>query len=325
MAQILDGTNPRAIATAAAALRAGEVVAFPTETVYGLGADALNERAVAQVFAIKGRPRFDPLIVHLADKEAVSYYAAVIDPRATALMERFWPGPLTLVLRKRPVIPDLVTAGLDTVALRVPAHPVARALLQAVGTPIAAPSANPFGYVSPTTAVHVQDMLGATIGLILDGGPCTVGVESTVCALTEAAAVVLRPSGVTVEEIETVIGPVALASSSRSDARSPGTLPRHYSPHVPLRLLAPGEDTPCPRLGERVGLLTVAPRPDATGYVVVEALSQDGNLVEAAANLFAALRRLDGLGLDGVVVEPVPESGIGRAIMDRLRRATARA
>ena len=325
MAQILDGTNPRAIATAAAALRAGEVVAFPTETVYGLGADALNERAVAQVFAIKGRPRFDPLIVHLPDKEAVSHYAAVIDHRATALMERFWPVPLTLVLRKRPVIPDLVTAGLDTVALRVPAHPVALALLQAVGTPIAAPSANPFGYVSPTTAMHVQDMLGDSIGLILDGGPCTVGVESTVCALTEEAAVVLRPGGVTVEEIETVIGPVALASSSRSDARSPGTLPRHYSPQVPLILLAPGEDIPRPRLGERVGLLTVAPRPDATGYVVVEALSQNGNLVEAAANLFATLRRLDRLGLDGVVVEPVPESGIGRAIMDRLHRAAARA
>ena len=325
MAQILDGTDPRAIATAVAALRAGEVVAFPTETVYGLGADALNERAVAQVFAIKGRPRFDPLIVHLADKEAVSYYAAVIDPRAAALMERFWPGPLTLVLRKRPVIPDLVTAGLDTVALRVPAHPIALALLQAVGTPIAAPSANPFGYVSPTAAVHVQDLLGDSIGLILDGGPCTVGVESTVCALTDEAAVVLRPGGVTVEEIEAVIGPVALASSSRSDARSPGTLPRHYSPHVPLRLLAPGEDLPRPRPGERVGLLTVAPRLDVTGYIVVEALSQDGNLVEAAANLFAALRRLDGLGLDGVVVEPVPESGIGRAIMDRLRRAAARA
>ena len=325
MAQILDGTDPRAIATAVAALRAGEVVAFPTETVYGLGADALNERAVAQVFAIKGRPRFDPLIVHLADKEAVSYYAAVIDHRAAALMERFWPGPLTLVLRKRPVIPDLVTAGLDSVSLRVPAHPVALALLQAVGTPIAAPSANPFGYVSPTTAMHVQDMLGDSIGLILDGGPCTVGVESTVCALTEEAAVVLRTGGVTVEEIETVIGPVALASSSRSDARSPGTLPRHYSPHVPLRLLAPGEDIPHPGQGERVGLLIVAPRPDATGYVVVEALSQDGNLVEAAANLFATLRRLDHLGLDGVVVGPVPESGIGRAIMDRLRRAAARA
>jgi L-threonylcarbamoyladenylate synthase len=324
MAQILDGTDPHAIETAAAALQAGEVVAFPTETVYGLGADALNERAVAQVFAIKNRPRFDPLIVHLADKEAVPQYAAVIDERAAALMKRFWPGPLTLVLRKRPLIPDLVTAGLDTVALRVPAHPVALTLLRAVGRPIAAPSANPFGYVSPTTAVHVQEMLGDAIGLILDGGPCTVGVESTVCALTEADARVLRPGGVTIEEIEAVIGPVTIAASLQSDGRSPGTLPHHYSPHVPLTLLAPGEPIPRPCKGERVGLLTLVPRPDVEEYVVVEALSKDGTLLEAAAHLFATLRRLDSLGLERVVVESVPEHGIGRAIMDRLRRAATR-
>ncbi len=324
MARILDGTDPRAIDTAAAALRAGEVVAFPTETVYGLGADALNERAVAQVFAIKNRPQFDPLIVHLPDKEVVPQYAATIDGRAAALMERFWPGPLTLVLRKRPIIPDLVTAGLDTAALRVPAHPVALALLRAVGRPIAAPSANPFGYVSPTTAVHVCDMLGDAIRLILDGGPCAVGVESTVCALTEADAVVLRPGGVTVEEIEAVIGPVRIASTSQPDVRSPGTLPRHYSPRVPLTLLAPGEDIPHPRIGERVGLLILAPRPGVEGYTAVETFSNNGNLVEAAANLFAALRRLDGLGLERIVVEPVPERGLGRAIMDRLRRAAAR-
>ncbi len=324
MAQILNGTDLRAIDVAATALRAGEVVAFPTETVYGLGADALNERAVAQVFAIKNRPQFDPLIVHLPDKAVVPQYAAAIDARAAALMERFWPGPLTLVLRKRPIIPDLVTAGLDTVALRVPAHPVALALLRAVGVPIAAPSANPFGYVSPTTAVHVHEMLGDAIGFILDGGPCTVGVESTVCALSEKEAVVLRPGGVTIEEIEAVIGPVTLAASSQSDPRSPGTLPRHYSPHVPLTLLAPGEDIPRPQQGERVGLLTLAPHPAVEGYVAVEVLSKDGNLLEAAANLFAAMRRLDGLRLERVVVGLVPEHGIGRAIMDRLRRAATR-
>src|SRR5215510_8581663 len=324
MTQILDGTDLRAIETAAAALRAGEAVAFPTETVYGLGADALNERAVAQVFAIKNRPQFDPLIVHLPAKELVPQYAAVIDERAMALIERFWPGPLTVVLRKRPLIPELVTAGLDTVALRVPAHPVAQALLRAVGKPIAAPSANPFGYVSPTTALHVQEMLGDAIPLILDGGSCTVGVESTVCALTEEDAIVLRPGGVTIEEIEAVIGPITIASSLQSDPRSPGTLPRHYSPRVPLMLLAPGEPIPYPRKGERVGLLTLVLRPDAEGYAVVEALSKDGNLLEAAANLFATLHRLDSLGLDRVIIEPVPERGIGRAIMDRLRRATAR-
>jgi len=324
MAQILDGADFRAIEVAATALRAGEVVAFPTETVYGLGADALNERSVAHVFAIKNRPQFDPLIVHLPDKAVVPQYAAAIDARAAALMERFWPGPLTLVLRKRPIIPDLVTAGLDTVALRVPAHPVALALLRAVGVPIAAPSANPFGYVSPTTAVHVQEMLGDAIGFILDGGPCTVGVESTVCALSEKEAVVLRPGGVTIEEIEAVIGPVTMAASSQSDPRSPGTLPRHYSPHVPLTLLAPGEPVPRPGKRERVGLLTLKPRPKAEGYTTVEVLSQDGNLLEAAAHLFGALHKLDGLGLERVIVEPVPECGIGRAIMDRLRRAATR-
>jgi L-threonylcarbamoyladenylate synthase len=324
MARILDGTDPQAIDTAAAALRAGGVVAFPTETVYGLGADALNERAVAQVFAIKNRPRFDPLIVHIPDKEAAAQYATVIDRRAAALMERFWPGPLTLVLRKQLIVPDLVTAGLDTVALRVPAHPVALALLRATGKPIAAPSANPFGYVSPTTATHVQEMLGDAIELILDGGPCAVGVESTVCALLGEEAVVLRPGGITVEEIEAVIGSVKIAVSFQPDPRSPGTLPHHYAPHVPLVLIGPGEKIPRPHSGQRIGLLTLMPEPEVKGYTTVEVLSKDGDLSEAAANLFAALRRLDSLGLERVVVESVPEHGIGRAIMDRLRRAAAR-
>jgi len=324
MAKILPGTDPQAIRAAAAALRSGEIVAFPTETVYGLGADALDERAVAQVFAVKNRPQFDPLIVHVPDKEAVSVYATGIDDRAKALMERFWPGPLTLVLRKRPLIPDLVTAGLATVALRVPAHPVALALLRTAQVPIAAPSANPFGYVSPTTAPHVQDLLGDAIPLILDGGPCVVGVESTVCALTDEAALILRPGGVTIEEIATVIGPVTMASFPQADARSPGTLPSHYAPRVPLMLLAAGSEIPHPLPEERVGLLLLQPRINTEGYTAVEALSQDGDLLEAAANLFAALRRFDALELERVVVESVPEQGIGRAIMDRLHRATTR-
>ena len=208
MAVILDGADQQTILTAAEALRAGELVAFPTETVYGLGADAVNERAVAQVFAVKNRPYFDPLIVHIPNAASARVYATDLDYRAVALMERFWPGPLTLVLRKKPIIPDLVTGGLDSVALRVPAHPVALALLRATAKPIAAPSANPFGYVSPTTAMHVQELLGEKIRLIVDGGPCAVGVESTVCALTEKEAVILRPGGVAVEEIEAIIGPV---------------------------------------------------------------------------------------------------------------------
>ena len=324
MSQILDGTDPQAISTAAALLRAGEVVAFPTETVYGLGTNALDERAVAQVFAIKNRPHFDPLIVHVADEKAVALYATDIDERAKVLMERFWPGPLTLVLRKRPNIPDLVTAGLDTVAIRVPAHPVALALLRAAQVPVAAPSANPFGYVSPTTALHVEELLGDSIPLILDGGPCVVGVESTVCALTEQQAVILRLGGVAIEDIEAVIGPVAFVSPMQADARSPGTLLSHYAPHVKLRLLASGEPIPYVSEAERVGLLLLQPRLDVSGYVVTEVLSQNGNLTEAAANLFAALRRLDAAGLDYVTVEPVPEHGLGRAIMDRLRRAATR-
>jgi len=322
MATLLDGTDPRAIRLATEALRAGELVAFPTETVYGLGANALDERAVAQIFAVKNRPHFDPLIVHLADKELVSQYATDIDHRAIALMERFWPGPLTLVLHKRPIIPDLVTAGFDTVALRMPSHPIARALLQEAHLPVAAPSANPFGYVSPTTAEHVQDMLGDALKFILDGGPCAVGVESTVCALIEEQAVILRPGGVSVEEIEAVIGPVTIRVSSQPDRRSPGTLPSHYAPRVPLQLVACGVPLPRPGVGERNGLLLFKPRP-VEGYVAVESLSRDGNLREAAVNLFAALRRLDNAGLDRVIVESVPEYGIGRAIMDRLRRAAA--
>jgi L-threonylcarbamoyladenylate synthase len=322
MATILDGNDRYAIRTAVEALRAGELVAFPTETVYGLGANALDERAAARIFAVKNRPHFDPLIVHVFDEAAVPQYATDVDQRAVALMGRFWPGPLTLVLRKQPIIPDLVTAGFDTIALRVPSHPVARALLKEVRLPIAAPSANPFGYVSPTTAEHVQDMLGDAIGLILDGGPCAVGVESTVCALTEEQAVILRPGGVSVEEVEAVIGPVTVGQSPQPDRRSPGTLPSHYAPRVPLFLIACGAPLPRPAAGERAGLLLLQPRP-AEGYVTVEYLSQDGNLIETAANLFAALRRLDSAGLDRVIVESVPEYGIGRAIMDRLRRAAA--
>jgi len=322
MATILDGNNPYAIRTAVEALRAGELVAFPTETVYGLGANALDERAVARIFAVKNRPHFDPLIVHVFDEASVPQYATDVDRRAVALMGRFWPGPLTLVLRKQPIIPDLVTAGFDTVALRVPSHPVARALLKEVNLPIAAPSANPFGYVSPTTAEHVRDMLGDAIGLILDGGPCAVGVESTVCALTEEQAVILRPGGVSVEEVEAVIGPVTVGQSPQPDRRSPGTLPSHYAPRVPLFLIACGAPLPRPAAGERTGLLLLQPRL-VEGYATVEYLSQGGNLIEAAANLFAALRRLDSAGLDRVIVESVPECGIGRAIMDRLRRAAA--
>lgn len=328
MADILDGRDSGTITRAAIRLRAGGLVAFPTETVYGLGANALDARAVANVYAVKNRPRFDPLIVHVADAAAVADYATGIDGRARRLIERFWPGPLTLVLPKRPAIPDIVTAGLDTVAVRQPAHPVALDLLRAVQLPIAAPSANPFGYVSPTTAAHVQDTLGHALDEILNGGPCSVGVESTVLALDGPRAVLLRPGGVTLEQLESVIGktdtPSSSGDSARPDPRSPGTLPSHYAPRVPLILLQPGQAVPRPAKGDQVGLLTFAPRAEASGYSVMEHLSANGDLIEAAANLFAVLRRLDTQNLQRVFVEPVPETGLGRAIMDRLRRAAAR-
>ncbi|MGE0826725.1 MAG: L-threonylcarbamoyladenylate synthase [Candidatus Binatia bacterium] len=325
MAQLLDGSDVQAIRLAAEKLRAGELVAFPTETVYGLGANALDAHAVAHIFAVKNRPHFDPLIVHLPEANAVEDYVVDINDRARLLMERFWPGPLTLVLRKRPCIPDIVTAGGETVAVRVPAHSVALSLLRMVKLPVAAPSANPFGYVSPTTALHVQESLGAHIPLILDGGPCAVGVESTVCAVTDEHAVILRPGGVTLEEIAATIGgAVTLQVPTQSDTRSPGTLVSHYAPRVLLQLLAPEAELPLPPPGERVGLLLFRPRPGVEGYAHVEILSQDGDVVEAAARLFAALRRLDHMELDRVVMETVPEQGIGRAIMDRLRRAAAR-
>ncbi len=325
MSRILDGNDPRTILRAAERLEAGEIVSFPTETVYGLGANALNEKAVSKVFTAKNRPEFDPLIVHVGDKESATKYVTTLNQRARQLMDAFWPGALTLVLSKRPLIPDLVTAGLGTVALRMPSHPVALALLQAIDFPVAAPSANPFGYVSPTTAAHVRDALGDAVDLILDGGPCVIGVESTVCALTDQQAVLLRPGGVPLEQIESVIGPVRLGESTKTDRRSPGMLPSHYAPHVPVLLLKPGEALPQPEAGERLGLLSLTPRFETRGYTRTEVLSEDGNLLDAAAHLFAALRRLDAYGLDRVVIEPVPETGIGRAIMDRLRRAAARA
>ncbi|HEX7126517.1 MAG TPA: L-threonylcarbamoyladenylate synthase, partial [Thermodesulfobacteriota bacterium] len=273
-----------------------------------------------------------PLIVHLASPAQIERYADRVDSRARALVARFWPGPLTLVLPRRvdaagrPVIPDIVTSGLDTVALRMPDHPVALALLAEAGRPVAAPSANPFGYVSPTSAAHVVEQLGDAVDLVLDGGPCRVGVESTVVSLAGERPRLLRPGGVPLEGIESVIGPVEVAAPSARSPEAPGQLPSHYAPRTPLVLLG-SRDDPARlarrRPDERVGLLALAPAPDAARFAAVETLSADGDLREAAQHLFGALRRLDAAGLDRIVAEPCPEVGLGRAIMDRLRRASA--
>jgi L-threonylcarbamoyladenylate synthase len=317
---IRDAT-PEAIREAAARLRAGELVAFPTETVYGLGADATNAVAVASIFAVKQRPAFDPLIVHVETLARARTVVRSLDGAALALAERYWPGPLTLVLPKAATIADLVTAGLPTVGVRLPAHPVARALIAAADRPLAAPSANPFGYVSPTTAAHVAAQLGDAIPVILDGGACAIGLESTIVSFADGAPALLRSGAITLEALEAVLGRVRVATDAPLPT-APGQLPRHYAPRTPLRLIdAPGDVPPAARAG--AALLAPGPVADTAGFAHVESLAADGDLLVAATRLFAALRGLDAGGYARVYALRVPEAGIGRAIMDRLRRASA--
>ncbi len=305
------------IARAAALLRAGRLVAFPTETVYGLGADACNARAVAGIFAAKGRPHFNPLIVHVADA-AAARAIALFDHRAERLASAFWPGALTLVLplRSEAGIADLVTAGGASVAVRVPDHPLARALFAAFGGPLAAPSANPSGKVSPTTAAHVLAGLSGRIAAVLDGGPCPVGLESTIVGLTGPEARLLRPGGLPAEVIEAALGAPLAPPEADALPEAPGMLASHYAPEAALRL-----EATAPRPGE----LWLGFGPDAAAADIN--LSPSGDLTEAAARLFAALREIDAraraCGAVGIAVAPVPQHGLGRAINDRLARAAA--
>jgi L-threonylcarbamoyladenylate synthase len=300
-------------------LKKGGLVAFPTETVYGLGADALDPLAVARVFEAKERPTFDPLIVHVADTQNARDLCLAFPPLAERLAEAFWPGPITLVLPKRPIVPDLVTSGLPTVALRVPAHPLALELLKAFGRPLAAPSANRFGHISPTTAEHVRQSLDDRIDGILDGGPCRVGVESTVLSLLEETPILLRHGGIPLEELEKVCGKIRLLEEGVAVSSSPGRLERHYAPET--RMVAIGTHIPF-SAGQRWGCLAFQRAPEGL-WAFQETLSPKGDSVEAAARLFASLRRLDGARLDGIAFEWAPETGLGRAINDRLKRASA--
>jgi L-threonylcarbamoyladenylate synthase len=298
------------IARAAELLRGGALVAFPTETVYGLGGDATNDRAVAAIFAAKGRPSFNPLIIHVSDVKAAEALVA-LDDRARRLADVCWPGPLTLVLPRRAdcAVSLLASAGLDSLAVRSPSHPAAQELLRAAGRPIAAPSANRSGRLSPTAAAHVLAELDGRVAAILDAGPCAIGVESTVLDLTGAQPALLRHGAVTAEELTALLGPLAPAAGGA--IRSPGMLASHYAPALPLRI-----DAVDARPGE--ALLGFGPAPGAALN-----LSPAGDLVEAAANLFAHLRALDRPAFAAIAVMPIPERGLGLAINDRLRRAAA--
>ncbi|MFY0682805.1 MAG: threonylcarbamoyl-AMP synthase [Thalassovita sp.] len=313
MKQIKTSTlasDPDGIAQAAAALSQGDLVALPTETVYGLGADARNDLAVARIFDAKGRPRFNPLIVHVAELSQAQDYVEWPD-QAQTLANAYWPGPLTLVL---PLKADhglsaLVTGGLSTLAIRVPAHPVALALLRAFNGPIAAPSANPSGKISPTTATHVAEGLSGRIEVILDGGACDVGLESTIIGLVDQASL-LRPGGIPAEQIEQALNQPLVLHSAEDPLSAPGQLGSHYAPAVPVRLNADHAEA-----GEVL-----------LGFGAVEAtlnLSQSADLTEAAANLFHHLHALDAMAPRGIAVSPIPDHGLGRAINDRLQRAAA--
>jgi L-threonylcarbamoyladenylate synthase len=313
--------DDQAIRQAVEIIRKGGLVAFPTETVYGLGADTFNPLAVARIFEVKQRPFFDPLIVHVSDPADLKKLVIKIPSKAKKLINRFWPGPLTVVLLKKKEVPDIVNAGLPTVAIRMPSHPMALSLIQQAECPLAAPSANPFGYLSSTTAEHVRNQLGDQIDFILDGGPCEVGVESTIISFSDGRPQLLRPGGAPLEEIESVIGGVEILPRVEDKPLAPGMLPRHYAPKTPI--LVDWENKNFDFIKDKkIGILVFQEPRWSFKFHHIEVLSKKGDFREAAANLFAAIRRLDELDLDLILSETIPEVGLGRAIMDRLRRAS---
>lgn len=317
--EIVSGFEDSSIVKAAQLLRAGDVVAFPTETVYGLGADALNPYAVAKIFEAKSRPHFDPLIVHISEKDWVFRYAEDVPSDASKLMETFWPGPLTLILQKKSLIPDIVTAGLPTVGIRMPSHVVALRLINAFGKPIAAPSANPFGYMSPTRAGHVARMLKGKIPMLLDGGDSVFGIESTIVSFQEGGVYIHRHGAVSEEDLSECVKIVADIGSDGL-CRSPGELPYHYAPMRPLRIVTGTDEV---EIDNSAFLAFRAPeKAPASRYMRV--LSASGDLKEAAANFFSSLIELDREDVDIIYAERIPEVGVGRAIMERLKKASKR-
>lgn len=316
----LTEANSETIKQAAEIIKHGGLVAFPTETVYGLGASGLNSIAVAKIFEVKKRPSFNPLILHIAETGTLKKLVRYDDSRVDSLIKKFWPGPLTLVLPKKEIVPDIVTAGNSTVAVRMPNHHIALELISKSETPIAAPSANPFGHLSPTTAKHVQKYLGNKVDLILDGGRCSVGVESTIIQFHEGNFYLLRHGGLAKEEIEKQIGEIKSGKIDVSKPNAPGQLPFHYSPNTPLYFY--NEKYLDPQ--KKIGLISFKEKKNNFNFAFNKVLSHDGNLHEAASNLFLFLHELEKENLDLILVEPVEEKGLGRAIMDRLRKATFR-
>lgn len=313
-------TISQQISIAAKHIKEGNLVAFPTETVYGLGADALNPYAVAKIFELKERPIFDPLIVHIASVEEIKRLTVNNDNRVYELAERFWPGPLTIILPKSNLVPDIVTAGLPTVGIRMPDHPVAIELIRQSGCPIAAPSANKFGQLSPTQAKHVNKQL-PDVDFLIDGGESAVGIESTIISLNEKGFEILRHGIITKEEIEEIIPYYAVPDRDKTNIVSPGMLKSHYSPNKPIYLL----DKNIPDFIDypKAGLLSFSGK-DTAKYKIVELLAPDGNLKTCAVNLFAAIHRLEESDVDYIIAETVPEVGVGIAIMDKLKKAAYR-
>ncbi len=317
---IMIGTD---IHKAISYLREEQVVAIPTETVYGLAGNALSRKAVATIFAVKNRPSFDPLIIHTNDFSKLETWVAEIPALAQDLAKAFLPGPLTFLLQKKPIIPDLVTAGSPLVAVRIPNHPITQQLLAQLEFPLAAPSANPFGYISPTTAHHVDQQLGDKIPYILDGGPCVVGLESTIIGFQEGHPVVYRKGGIAIEAIEAIIGTVEVKAHSSSNPQAPGMLKSHYAPGVPLilgnidKLVQENKD-------KKIGILSFQKQFSHLPAHQQLVLSPTGDFREAAQKLFSALRYLDGLEIDLIIAELLPELDLGRAINDRLRRAASK-
>ena len=311
------------ITKSAELLKSGSVAAIPTETVYGLAANAYSEEAVAKIFEIKERPFFDPLIVHIKPGDDPKNYVAYVPPIAIKLMERFWPGPLTIVLPKKDIIPDITTAGQNTVGLRMPAHTLLQQLLSILPFPLAAPSANPFGYISPTSAQHVFDQLGDKIPYILDGGPCNVGLESTILGFEGDKPVLFRLGGLALEEIEQITGPLKININQSSNPSAPGQLKSHYAPKKQL-IIGDIEDLIKANPAKRISVISFKQSYEAENIIQSHVLSQEGNLSEAAVHLFKALREADDSEAEIILAEHFPETGLGRAINDRLRRASFR-